>query len=73
MIISSLVGGRDDGEIEATGGGRCKKAKKQAMITWADDYDADIEYKAIKKGATPAQRVPLRLPDGAVEQNYTGS
>ena len=33
MIISSLVGGRDDGEIEATGGGRCKKAKKQAMIT----------------------------------------
>ena len=39
MIISSLVGGRDDGEIEATGGGRCKKAKKQAMITWADDDD----------------------------------
>ena len=55
MIISSLVGGRDDGEIEATGGGRCKKAKKQAMITyrevmitWADDDDAHIEYKAIK-------------------------
>ena len=48
MIISSLVGGRDDGEIEATGGGRCKKAKKQAMISWEDNDDAHIEYKAIK-------------------------
>ena len=48
MIISSLVGGRDDGEIEATGGGRCKKAKKQAMITWADDDDTHIKCNKMR-------------------------